>query len=388
MKRTACGSCDSSILQPFLDLGETPLADAFPRSPDEDETFYPLGLCVCHRCWLVQNTEVVPDDLLYNGDYGFYTGASPSSIAYFADYARWAVERFRPSFVVEIASNDGTLLRAIDNEYYPRGRRVLGVEPSANVAAKANADGIPTIVEPFGRKVAADIGKGSADLIIANNVIAHVSDLDDFIGGISDLLTPEGHAVIEFQYVGDLLAFNQFDHVYHEHRSFFSLDSLGSALEPHDLYIEHAYSKPTQGGSKRAVVVKGRPTLLPQYDSWLRSPDVYAGFQGRIDHLVDRLQCLFIDAPGAVAGYGASAKSTTLLNYSGILLDYVLDATPSKIGRYTPGTGIPIVDGPTRPDTTYVLLVWNYLSGVLEREREFRDAGGKFIVPIPMPVVL
>jgi SAM-dependent methyltransferase len=386
-KRAACGSCGSNILQPFLDLGETPLADAFPKSPDEPEAFYPLGLCVCHKCWLVQNTEVVPDELLYNDDYGFYTGASPSSIAYFADYAADAVKRFNPKFVVEIASNDGTLLRQFT------GARKLGVEPSANVAKVAQVAAIPTIVEPFGRKVAADIVSldGWPDLVIANNVIAHVSDLDDFVGGLADLLGPKGTAIIEFQYVADLLAFNQFDHVYHEHRSFFSLSSLDRVLARHGLRIFDYEFTPAQGGSIRAYVQRREGVTAFSFEDWLASPGAYAGFQGRVDRLRDCLVELVWERQqiGPVAGYGASAKSTTLLNYCGLgALDYVEDLTPAKIGRYTPGTHIPIRKPADEYPVTFLLLVWNYLSGVLDREADFRQGGGRFIVPIPMPVLL
>lgn len=386
MRRERCGSCGSNILQPFLDLGSTPLADAFPATADEHETFYPLGLCVCHHCWLVQNTEVVPDDLLYNADYGFFTGASPSSIAYFRDYAGWALQNFDPKFVVEIASNDGTLLR----HFVDLGIRSLGVEPSESVVLAAKEGGVPTYHGAFGRSVAADIGKGTADLIIANNVVAHVSDLDDFLGGVADLLSPDGTAVVEFQNVADLLSYNQFDHVYHEHRSFFSLASFSRAGERHGLTVYEATPTPAQGGSWRVVVRRGtgRSRLAV---TWLETPDAYTGFQGRIDHLVERLALLVWEAnrSGPVAGYAASAKSTTLLNYCNLGTDDLTgieDRTPYKIGRFSPGTKIPIVE---KADAdTYLLLAWNYLPGILERERAFTARGGKFIVPIPMPVLL
>ena len=391
MRRAECGSCHGKNLEGILDLGRTPLADAFPVHPDDDEDWYPLGLTVCHDCWLVQNTEVVPDALLYNGDYGFYTGASPSSIAYFAEYARWALARFNPTRIVEIGSNDGTLLRQFQGE----GRTVLGIEPSFNVGYRANQDNIPTYYAPFGRKAATDIGF-KADLIIANNVIAHVSDLDDFIGGIADLLTPDGTALIEFQYVADLLLGNQFDHVYHEHRSFFSVSSLNAALRPHGLHIADYIATPAQGGSIRAVV-RAKGTRMREVlgnEVWLTSPAAYGGLQGRIDHLRDRLMDMVMEriGSGIVAGYGATAKSTTLLNYCNLgpnEIDYVEDLTPTKVGRYTPGTHIPIVkQGVERPPETHLLLAWNYLPGILDREWEYRKAGGKFIVPIPMPMLI
>lgn len=388
MHRTRCGACGSNVLQPFLDLGETPLADAFPKSIDEVETYYPLGLVVCHGCWLVQNSYVVPDDLLYNGDYGFYTGASPSSVRYFADYATWAIERFAPKFVVEIASNDGTLLRHFRRE----GTTILGVEPAANVALAAKETGVPTLNRPFGRAVAEDIGHGRADLIIANNVVAHVSDLDDFLGGIADLLTDKGTALIEFQNVADLLLGNQFDHVYHEHRSFFSEASLERALVLHGLTVYGSILTPAQGGSVRALICRGDSLAAWVEGRWLRSPTAYQGFQSRIEYLRECLWDIVQSQPeGTVAGYGASAKSTTLLNYCGFTADdltHIEDMTPRKVGRFTPGTKIPIRwPNGTKPDT-YLLLTWNYLPDILRREREFRDNGGKFIVPIPQPIVL
>lgn len=385
--RTTCGSCGSTVLQPILDLGETPLADAFPKTPDEPEKFYPLGLCVCRDCWLVQNIEIVPDDELYNGDYGFYTGASPASLAYFADYAKWAIERFEPKVVVEIASNDGTLLKP----FADAGITTIGVEPSANVAAVANDRGLYTLVAPFGRRVASDLPK--ADLVIANNVVAHVSDLDDFLGGIADLLAPKGHAVIEFQYVADLLLGNQFDHVYHEHRSYFSLASLRAALGRHLLCVTSWGRTPAQGGSIRAIVERGITPFGRHGDRWLETTSAYVGLQDRVDYLKLRLLELVDERRelGPVVGYGATAKSTTLLNYCGIDLDWVEDLTPGKIGRYTPGTHAPIKAPPTAPKDkppTYLLLAWNYLPSILQREWLFSYRGGKFILPIPVPTLL
>ena len=380
-----CRSCGSPGLYHFLDLGRTPLADAFPEKAGPERT-YPLGLAVCVGCWLVQNTETVPDEELWTGDYGFYTGASPSSVAYFREYAEWCKSQYPAQSagnVLEVACNDGTLLR-----HFPTP---TGVEPAANVAQAARDLGLAVITAPFGREVAAQLGHKSADLVIANNVIAHVSDLDDFLGGIKYVLAPRGVAVIEFQYVGDLIAGNQFDHVYHEHRSFFSERSLDVALWPHDLSIQSVLHTPAQGGSLRVVVRHGeRPWMSPE--GWLGQHSTYAAFAGRIAYVRQRLLDLIDDEIGAgrsVAGYAASAKSTTLLNYCGIGTDRlrsVVDLTPHKIGRVTPGTHIPIV---AEDDVdTYLLMAWNYLPGVLRRERAFIDRGGRFIVPIPMPVIL
>ena len=390
-RRTACGNCRSPNLHSFLDLGASPLADAFPET-DAPELAYPLELAVCTDCWLVQLMEVVPGSVLYDGDYGFYTGASPSSILYFSEYAKWALDRFGDQahkLTVELASNDGTLLR----HFARAGCPVLGVEPASNVVPSD----LPTVVAPFGRRVAADIfgDRGPAGLIIANNVVAHVEDLDDFLGGMHDLLAPDGLAIIEVQYVGDLLTGNQFDHVYHEHRSFFSLGSLATTLAARGLHVLAYGFTSAQGGSLRVVASKRRSTqVAPESEEWLRSLSAYDGFQGRVDRVRDRLLDLLRQEERArrtVAGYGASAKSTTLLNYCGIgpdMLDYVADATPAKVGRLTPGTHIPILGPDDREPDTYLLLAWNYLAGVLRRERDYMQRGGRFIVPIPVPVVL
>lgn len=382
---TRCRACGHSDLYDFLDLGSTPLADAFPTSAAEPEPTYPLGLTVCERCWLVQNIETVPDAALWTADYGFYTGASPASIAYFAEYARWTLDRFAEQArrgIVEVASNDGTLLR-----HFVGHGRVIGVDPSPNVAA---ASGLPTIVEPFGRAVADGIGP--TGLVIANNVVAHVADLDDFLGGVAILIGTDGVALLEFQYVGDLIARNQFDHVYHEHRSFFSLHSLAEALRPHGLGITDTLWSPAQGGSYR-VVLRAGGTDGNADERWLARRATYETFADRVAYLRQRLLDL-IDRERSegrrLAGYAASAKSTTLLNYCGIgpdRLQSVVDLTPHKIGRVTPGTHVPIVAADDSVDT-YLLLAWNYLSSVIRRERDFIDRGGRFIVPVPMPVLV
>ena len=388
--RHSCGGCGSRDLITFLDLGSSPLADAFPASPDEPEVRYPLRVAYCGECFLAQLIDVVPDNALYGADYGFYTGASPSSRGYFAEYAEWVRTWFptlREGLAVEVASNDGTLLRLLQHD----ARKVVGVEPAAGVARVAQDAGLEVLVEPFGREAAAKIvsSHGYADLIIANNVVAHVSDLHDFLGGISALLRMDGRAIIEFQYVADLLTGNQFDHVYHEHRFFFSRASLSRVMERHGLVVRSQHETPAQGGSLRVVVGKGagqRHAVLPG-EKWLTRPAAYLGMQGRVDYIRTRLLDILgdeLDAGRRVAGFAASAKSTTLLNYCRIGTDYLFaveDKTPYKIGRYTPGTHIPIVEHAEAD--TYLLMAWNYLSGVLRREPDRR-----FIVPIPQPVIL
>jgi SAM-dependent methyltransferase len=400
--RTACGGCASSRLYQFLDLGKSPLADRFPASPSEPEEFYPLGAMVCEDCWLTQISHIVPDEDLYGDDYGFMSGSSPASVGYFERWAQWALGLFQAHaerLVVEIASNDGTLL----GNFAKAGCAVLGVDPAVPAATAANQAGVPTLCEPFGWEVADRIRRerGPAGLVIACNVVAHVSDLFDFLSGIRRLISPGGIAIIEFQYLPRLLAGGQFDHVYHEHRAFFTLDSLARACEQAGgLPILAAEHVAAQGGSMRVIIGDGEPSpsvaSIRESEAWLRDRSAYGGVQGRAEFVRGELLSIlgsFADRGITVAGYAASAKSATLLNFCGIdtsMLSHVVDVTPGKIGRFTPGTGIPIVAPGERSEPgAYLLMAWNYLSAVLKREREYLGSrGGHLIVPVPVPVIL
>ncbi len=402
IKRTTCGACGSSDLDLILDLGSSPLADDFPATREaalKAERF-PLQLLVCTSCWLVQLGEVVPDDLLWGGDYGFYTGASPSSVRYFEDYAGWlAARRLLPGpgeLAVEIASNDGTLLQHLGRA----GGRVVGVEPAKGPAGASIDRGLNTWIVPFGQDAGSALLDmyGPAKLIVANNVLAHVADLPDFLAGVRALLAPDGAFVAEVQYLPDLLLGNQFDHVYHEHRSFFAADPLVSALEQAGMGVVLAGLPAAQGGSLRVVARPDTATdrrFLPD-ETWLRAASAYGGLQGRADLLRDRLMALLggQEADGrSLVGLGASAKSATLLNWCGIgpgTVERVHDLTPSKAGRFTPGTGIPITTDPLPPgrDVSALVLTHNYLPGILRRESGFLAESGRFVVPIPQPVVI
>lgn len=401
MKRVVCGGCGSTALDVFLDLGESPLADAFIKQDSPPEKWYPLRLGVCGQCWLVQQMFVPPPSEVFNENYTFYSSASLPKVQYHQALAHKLLARHRDHakrLTVEIASNDGDLLQ----HFKIAGCNVLGVDPSTGPAIVAHSRDLPTMIEHFGLTVAKRIKSqyGEAGLIIANHVAAHVPDLDDFFGGIAHLLSPGGSVVIEAQYVGDLLTGNQFDHVYHEHRYFYSMTSLGNVAHKHGLYLHNVELTEPQGGSVQVTLGKREEHSLAVIDlfkrePWLQRHDVYAGFQGRVDHIRDKLVEL-VDherhAGRRVAGYGASAKSTTLLNYCKLntnKIEYIEDTTPQKIGWLSPGTHIPVVSPGERvqPDT-YLLLVWNYLSGVLRRERDFISKGGRFIVPIPTPVLL
>jgi SAM-dependent methyltransferase len=397
VRRTRCGGCGSGDLRQFLDLGETPLGDDFPASAAAaaEQQRYPLGAVVCGSCWLVQLTEVVPDEVLWGGDYGFHTGASPSSLAYFEAYAGELAPHAVDGFVVEVACNDGTLLQHL----VPPANHVLGVEPAKGPAEAARARDLDVIQEPFGRDVAQAIvdTEGQASLVIANNVLAHVADLDDFVGGLALLLAPDGVLSVEVQDVDRLLLGNGFDLVYHEHRSFFGPETLASTLGRHGLVVRETRRTPAQGGSLR--VLAERVTDLTPTLPAARFPAMLDGMQARADRVRADLRDLIAAERAAgrtVVGYGAPAKATTLLHWCGFTADdieVVYDATPSKNGRYMPGTDIRIwtastLDMDDADRVTALLLAHNYLPGVLRRERAFVDGGGRFLVPLPVPVVI
>lgn len=379
MQRNHCGGCGFPDLEVILDLGTSPLADVY-----EPTRRYPLRLAVCPSCWQVQLLDVVPDDLLYNDSYQFRSSTSPSLVAYHEQYARWLLEHTRPRFTVEVACNDGSLLRHIPG-------RKLGVEPSS---AAADATGLDVLAQPFNLQTAQTIRSdyGPADLVVANHVVAHVADVADFTAGIRALLTDDGLAVIEVQDFTALLLGNQIDHVYHQHRYYFTIGTLTQLLVRHGLQVVHMQRTAAQGGSIRVVARPAQPFEAAVGVAGFDSMDVYRGMQIRADLIRDQLLELLDDeafAGRTVAGYAAAAKATTLLHWCGLTsrqLPYVVDTTPGKIGKTMPGTDIPIV-AHGQPDT-YLLFAHNYLSGVLRRERQFIDNGGRFIVPIPAPVIV
>lgn len=385
MKRTACGGCGNENLEVFLDLGSSPRADAFPAAPGPEDR-YPLQLGVCRACWLVQLMEIVPAGDLYGAGYAFYASSSPDLVEYDKAFAGWVLSRWPDHQVVEIACNDGCLLR-----HFPAG---VGVEPAAGPARAARQLGLHVVDEPFTRALAANLDTAvpGPRVVIAKNVLAHVDDLDDMVAGVALLIRHGGVAVIEVQALDDLLAYNQFDHVYHEHRFYLSPSTLRSVLHRHGLAVVVEMRTPAQGGSIRVVAMRRQTSGAPA--DWTCGMDAYAGVQGRADHLRRSLLDLLARerAEGRnVAGYAASAKSATLLNWCGIgtnMLDYIVDTTPHKIGRVTPGTHIPVV-APGGPDPhTFLMLARNYLGGALRRESAFTLSGGRWIVPIPQPVVI
>jgi len=400
MKRTTCAACGYDDLEMFLDLGLSPIADAYTSTHGEVSPRYPLQVAVCTGCWLVQLLEVVDHTTLFGTGYSFYSSASPPLSQYQERYANHVItskSHVADSLVVEVGCNDGDMLR----HFSSAGFRTLGVDPAAGPAEVARDRGLRVLVEPFGVKAAGEIcaEHGLASIIIANHVLAHVESVSDVLEGISLLLDDDGVAFIEVQYLPDLLVNNAFDLVYHEHRNFFSLTSLRSALAQWGMNVARVELTDRQGGSLRVTATK-RPLgpnqraqdAVVAKETWLCQPGVYRGFQGRIERIRDRLVELLYTGPegGTTIGYGAPAKATTLLNYCGLDsydLASIIDSTPAKQGRFVPGTGIKII--PPREDLSGVddilVLAWNYAPAIIRNHPDFK---GRWIVPIPAPMVL
>jgi hypothetical protein len=410
MTAPACRFCARPLELTFVDLGLSPLANSYPGPEDLDrpETFYPLHAYLCDGCFLVQLPEVQAPEAIFT-DYAYFASYSTSWLRHAEAFAKRAVERFRlgpQSRVVEIASNDGYLLQY----FQAAGVPVQGIEPAGNVAAAAEAKGIPTLVRFFGRELAEELaGRGErADLLVGNNVLAHVPALNDFVAGLTVALAPGGAITLEFPHLLRLLAEHQFDTVYHEHYSYFSFTTVRRVFAAHGLTLFDVEELPTHGGSLRiyarhegeaepAVGERVAELLAREEAAGLLDPATYRSFAERVRATKRRFLRFLLDAQEAgarVAGYGAPAKGNTLLNYCGVgpdLLDYTVDLSPHKQGRYLPGTRIPI-HAPdrlraTRPD--YVLILpWNLKDEIVEQMADVRGWGGRFVVAIPALEVL
>ena len=398
-----CRSCEHPKLQPILSLGSTPLANSLLTESELylPEQTYPLDLAFCENCSLVQITEVVPPEKLFS-EYLYFSSFSETMVTHARDLSKQLIESrgLAPtSLVIEIASNDGYLLQ----HYKEAGIPVLGIEPAANIATVAIERGINTINDFFGESLARRLNddKQFADVIHAHNVMAHVADLNGFMHGINLVLKNDGVAVIEVPYVRDMIEGVEFDTIYHEHLCYFSLSSVASLVKRHSMQVTDVERVPIHGGTLRIFIQKqGHESVSSRVSEMLATEmtlgmdrlEYYSNFATRVEklkaELIDLLASLKREG-NRIAVYGASAKGSTLLNYFGLgkdQLDYVVDRSTVKQGRYTPGTHL-LIDSPERlladqPD--YVLLLtWNFADEILTQQSEYRGKGGRFIIPIP-----
>jgi SAM-dependent methyltransferase len=402
-----CRSCGGNDLRVFLSLGDMPLSDGFlaPDDLQREDPRYPLDVAFCPDCALVQILETVPPEQLFGADYPYFSSVTETLLQHSAANvaARIAEQRLDGnSLVIELASNDGYLLQY----YREQGIPVLGIDPAPGPVAAARARGIETLQAFFGRDLAKQLAADGrrADVIHANNVLAHVADTNGFVAGMATLLKEDGMAVVEVPYVKELIDHGEFDTIYHEHLCYFSVTALRRLFQRHGLFLIRIEPLAIHGGSLRLFVGRRDPDDRPvaEYLQAERRAGVdqleyYAGFSERVGRIRSGLLTLLdrLRRKGArLAGYGAAAKGTILLNFAGLgpdVLEFVADRNVYKQGRYVPGVRLPIVP-PARilqeqPD--YLLILpWNFKEEIMEQQSEYRRRGGRFIVPVPEPVVL
>jgi SAM-dependent methyltransferase len=403
----ACRSCGAEPLINVLSLGSTPLANSLLEAGSPAAPRYPLTLVRCAQCGLAQLAEIVAPEALFS-DYVYFSSNSETMLRHAEAMADDLVRREaldEQSLVVEIASNDGYLL-----QYFKQRRvAVLGIEPAANIARYAETEkGIPTLAEFFGREVAVDLARQGkcADVIIGNNVLAHVPDLNGFVGGVATLLKPSGVAVFEVPYLQDMLDKVEFDTIYHEHQCYYSLTALQHLFARHRLDVVDVERMAIHGGSLRVSVSPrgARPTservrdLTRSEVAWrLGEDEPYAAFATKVAELKTALRGVLDKLKGSgarIAAYGAAAKGVTLTSYCGIgeqYLEYIVDRSPHKQGKRFPVDALPVFD-PARlcedqPDYA-LLLTWNFAEEILAQQAEYRQRGGKFIVPVPRPAIV
>ncbi|HLP40467.1 MAG TPA: class I SAM-dependent methyltransferase [Fibrobacteria bacterium] len=410
MANGQCRFCRAPLRTTFIDLGMSPLCQDILAVEDLDkaESFYPLHVFTCDRCLLVQLKDYVGPERIFS-EYAYFSSFSDTLLRHSEAFAESAVGRFGlgpKSQVVEVASNDGYLLRF----FKQRGVPVLGIEPAANVAKAASDKGIPTVVRFFGADTARAVaGDGfQADLLCANNVLPHVPDINDFTAGIKGILKPGGVAVIEFQHLMRMMEGLQFDTIYQEHFSYLTLTFVEKLFADHGLAVFDVEEIPTHGGSLRvfarhagaggqAPSLAVAALLAEEERRGMNRVEGYAGFRERVHECKRGLLDFLIRARRegkTVAGYGAAGKTNTLLNYCGIrtdFIDYTVDRNPYKQGKFLPGTHIPVHKPErireTRPDFLFV-GVWNMLPEVMEQTAYIREWGGRWLVPIPEVRVL
>ncbi|MGH7712763.1 MAG: class I SAM-dependent methyltransferase [Gemmatimonadaceae bacterium] len=405
--RTTCRACAADSLRRFLSLGPQPLANAFPRDQTDvlAEQYFPLDVYFCESCSLVQLADVIDPAVLFS-DYIYVTGTSATIAEHNVRYAEAVAARLalRPGDrVVEVASNDGSLLSCFQRH----GVDVLGVEPARNIASMAIDRGVPTDNRFFNNAVATELraAHGPARAVIGNNVLAHVDDARDFLRGFATLLSDDGLGIVEVPYAREMLERLEYDTIYHEHLCYFTVTSMARLAEAARLSLVHVDRVPVHGGSLRVYLKKSEAQHGEQPRAMMRDEDArgladfatwheWASLVARNRHEL-RLLLEDLNAKGKrVAAYGAPAKGNTLLNYCGIdptLVPFTVDKNPLKVGRLTPGMHIPVraVDTLMRERPDYVLiLAWNFADEIMQQQAAYREQGGRFIIPVPTPVIV
>jgi len=399
-----CRLCDAPLRHTFADLGVSPLCQTHvaPDRLAQPERFYPLHAMACEHCFLVQLPAFVPPDEIF-GEYAYFSSYADALVRQAREYCEAMIARLglgADSRVFEVASNDGYLLQ----HFVARGVPCLGIEPAANVARAARDKGVPTEVRFVGRESAAEIvaAHGRADLLVGNNVLAHVPDLHDFVGGLSILLAPGGTLTMEFPHLQRLIEDRLFDTIYHEHFSYLSLASASRLFAMHRMTVFDVEEVASHGGSyrihvaheaaERPVARRVGDTLARERAAGLERIETFTRFADEVARAKREILAFLVDARGRgkrVAGYGAPGKGNTLLNYCGIrtdFLEFTVDRNPYKQGQYTPGTRIPILAPEAirerRPDYLFV-LPWNLKAEIVEQAGYIREWGGRFVVPLP-----
>jgi SAM-dependent methyltransferase len=402
-----CRSCDSERLTEILDLGVTPLADRLLTDVTlrEQEPQCPLTVVFCEDCSLVQIRETVDPMVLFGSDYPYYSSVSPSLMSHFRASAEDVAERRGldcSSMVVDIASNDGYQLK----NYVARGIPVLGIDPAKGPANRAIEQGVDTRIEFFTKAYAEELrAEGiSADVIHANNVLAHVADTNGFVEGIGILLSDNGEVIIECPYLGDLIQHREFDTIYHQHLCYFSLAALDALFRRHNLYINRVIRTPIHGGSLRLFIERveqrGRSVIeliAAEKREGMTNAKYFKEFADQVQELrfaLRRLLDKLIDDGQRIVGYGAAAKACTLMSFVGIgdnYLDYIVDQNTFKQGRYMTGNHLSIkpVERIIEDMPDYVLILpWNFADEIIQQQSEYAEHGGRFIVPIPTPQII
>lgn len=401
-----CRFCNNTLTQEFVDLGFSPPSNAYLKASDlnRPETFFPLRIMVCEKCFLVQIDEFAKHDDIFNADYAYFSSFSTSWLAHAKAYTQMMIKRFgfnAQSQVIEIASNDGYLLQYFKEQGVP----VLGIEPTANTAAAAKEKGIESVVDFFGVRLAKSLAaKGTkADLLLGNNVLAHVPDINDFVKGLKILLNPKGVITFEFPHLLQLIDKNQFDTIYHEHFSYLSLIAVKQIFVEHGLELFDVEEVTTHGGSLRIfakhaadkskeISIHVQDMLNKEIAFGLTGLDVYSSYQQKAEKVKNDFTRFLIEAKNegkTVVGYGAAAKGNTLLNFAGIkkdLLQFVVDASPHKQHKFLPGVHIPVLDESNirsaKPDYI-VILPWNLKEEISTQLNYIQEWGGKFVVAVP-----